>query len=172
MDDRALGIPIREDADAVAEEEAGFVLLIACVNVVNLLLTRSLAREREIAIRTALGAERGRLVRQLLTESVLLAGCGGLVGLAFAWLSVRGLKALIRAELPSWVAIELDWRVLLFTLGVSLLTGLIAGLAPALQASKPDLNDLLKEGAKGSQGGRQQLRKVLVVPKSRWQWSC
>ncbi len=141
----------------------GFVLLIACVNVVNLLLTRSLAREREIAIRTALGAERGRLVRQLLTESVLLAGCGGLVGLAFAWLSVRGLKALIRAELPSWVAIELDWRVLLFTLGVSLLTGLIAGLAPALQASKPDLNDLLKEGAKGSQGGRQQLRKVLVV---------
>lgn len=141
----------------------GFVLLIACVNVVNLLLTRSLAREREIAIRTALGAERGRLVRQLLTESVLLAGCGGLVGLAFAWLSVRGLKTLIRAELPSWVAIDLDWRVLFFTLGVSLLTGLIAGLAPALQASKPDLNDLLKEGAKGSQCGRQQLRKVLVV---------
>jgi len=141
----------------------GFVLLIACVNVVNLLLTRSLAREREIAIRTALGADRGRLVRQLLTESVWLAGCSGLVGLAFAWLSVRGLKTLIRAELPSWVAIDLDWRVLLFTLGVSLLTGLIAGLAPALQASKPDLNDLLKEGAKGSQGGRQHLRKALVV---------
>jgi putative ABC transport system permease protein len=141
----------------------GFVLLIACVNVVNLLLTRSLAREREIAIRTALGAERGRLVRQLLTESILLAGCGGLVGIAFAWLWVRGLRALIRAELPSWVAIDLDWRVLAFTLVVSLLTGLIAGLAPAWQASKPDLNDLLKEGAKGSQGGRQGLRKALVV---------
>ncbi|MDX2034310.1 MAG: ABC transporter permease [Blastocatellia bacterium] len=141
----------------------GFVLLIACVNVVNLLLTRSLSREREIAIRTALGAERGRLVRQLLTESVLLAGCGGGVGVFFAWGWVRGLKTLIRAELPSWVAIDLDWRVLLFTLGVSLLTGLVAGLAPALQASKPDLNDLLKEGAKGSQGGRQGVRKALVV---------
>ncbi len=141
----------------------GFVLLIACVNVVNLLLTRSLAREREIAIRTALGAARGRLMRQLLTESVLLAGSGGVVGLAFAWLSVRGLKSLIRAELPSWVAIDLDGRVLVFTLVVSLLTGLLAGLAPAWQASKPDLNDLLKEGAKGSQGGRQQLRKALVV---------
>jgi predicted permease len=89
--------------------------------------------------------------------------CGGLVGLAFAWAWVGGLKTLIRAEMPSWVAIELDWRVLLFTLGVSLVTGLLAGLAPALQASKPNLNDLLKEGAKGSQGGRQHLRKALVV---------
>jgi putative ABC transport system permease protein len=139
------------------------VLLIACVNVVNLLLTRSLAREREFAIRRALGAERSRLVRQLLTESVLLASLGGVVGLAFAWLWVRGLKALIRAELPSWVAIDLDWRVLAFTLGVSLVTGVLAGLAPALAASKPDLNDLLKEGAKGSQGGRLRLRQSLVV---------
>ena len=142
---------------------AGFVLLIACVNVVNLLLTRSLGREREIAIRTALGAERGRLIRQLLTEALLLAGSGGLLGLGVAWGCVRGLKALIRAELPTWVTIDLDWRVLVFTLAASLLAGLLAGLAPALQASKPDLNELLKEGAKGSQGGRQRLRKALVV---------
>lgn len=141
----------------------GFVLLIACVNVVNLLLTRSLAREREIAVRTALGAQRGRLVRQLLTESVLLSALGGAVGLAFAWGWMRILKSLIRAELPSWVTIELDGRVLVFTLIVSLLTGLVAGLAPALQASKPDLNELLKEGNRGSAGGRQQLRKALVV---------
>lgn len=141
----------------------GFVLLIACTNVINLLLARSLAREREIAIRTALGAGRGRLIRQLLTESLLLAGLGGLLGLAFAVGWVRLLKGLIRAELPTWIAIDLDWRVLVFTLVVSLITGLIAGLAPALQVSKPDLNELLKEGAKGSQGGRQGLRKALIV---------
>jgi putative ABC transport system permease protein len=141
----------------------GFVLLIACTNVINLLLARSLAREREIAIRTALGAGRGRLIRQLLTESLLLAASGGLLGLAFAVGWVRLLKGLIRAELPTWIAIDPDWRVLAFTLAVSLITGLIAGLAPALQASKPDLNELLKEGAKGSQGGRQGLRKTLIV---------
>ncbi len=141
----------------------GFILLIACTNVINLLLARSLAREREIAIRTALGAGRGRLIRQLLTESLLLASFGGLLGLAFAVGWVRLLKGLIRAELPTWITIDLDWRVLVFTLVVSLLTGLIAGLAPALQASKPDLNELLKEGAKGSQGRRQGLRKALIV---------
>jgi putative ABC transport system permease protein len=142
----------------------GFVLLIACANVINLLLARSLAREREIAIRTALGAGRSRLVRQLLTESLLLAGLGGLLGLAFAAGWVRLLKTLIRAELPAWITINIDWRVLAFTFAVSILTGLIAGMAPALQASKPDLNELLKEGAKGSQGGaRSQLRGALVV---------
>ncbi|MCI0389836.1 MAG: ABC transporter permease [Acidobacteria bacterium] len=142
----------------------GFVLLIACANVINLLLARSLAREREIAIRTALGAGRSRLMRQLLTESLLLAGLGGLLGLAFAAVWLRLLKVLIRAELPAWIAINIDWRVLAFTLAVSILTGLIAGLAPALQASKPDLNELLKESAKGSQGGsRRQLRRALVI---------
>jgi putative ABC transport system permease protein len=141
-----------------------FVLLIACANVANLLLARSLAREREIAIRMALGAERGALIRQLLTESGLLAGLGGLLGLAFAVGSARLLKGLIRAELPTWVAIDLDWRVLAFTLAVSLLTGLIAGLAPALQASKTDLNELLKEGAKGSQGeAGLRLRRAFIV---------
>jgi putative ABC transport system permease protein len=139
------------------------VLMIACANVINLLLARSLAREREIAIRTALGAGRGRLIRQLLTECILLAGLGGLLGLAFAVGWLRLLKTLIRAELPTWITIDIDWRVLAFTFAVSLLTGLTAGLAPALQASKPELNDLLKEGAKGSQGGRQGLRKALIV---------
>jgi putative ABC transport system permease protein len=142
----------------------GLVLLIACANVVNLLLVRSLAREREIAIRMALGAGRARLVRQLLTESLLLATAGGLAGLAFAWGWIRLLRSLVRAELPAWIAINIDWRVLSFTLSISILTGLIAGLAPALQASKPNLNEVLKEGAKGSQGSaRQQLRKALVA---------
>ena len=142
----------------------GFVLLIACANVINLLLARSLAREREIAIRTALGVGRSRLMRQLLTESLLLACVGGLVGLATGWGWARLLRSLVRAELPAWISIKLDWRVLVFTLAVSILTGLIAGLAPAIHASKPDLNELLKEGAKGSQGAsRQQLRKALIV---------
>jgi putative ABC transport system permease protein len=142
----------------------GFVLLIACANVINLLLARSLAREREIAIRTALGAGRSRLMRQLLTESLLLAAVGGLVGLATGWGWVRLSRSLVRAELPGWVTINIDWRVLAFTLAVSILTGLIAGLAPALQTSRPDLNELLKEGAKGSPGrARSQLRKALVV---------
>jgi putative ABC transport system permease protein len=142
----------------------GFVLLIACANVINLLLARSLAREREIAIRLALGAGRSRLMRQLLTESLLLAAAGGLAGLATGWGWVRLLRSLVRAEMPAWISINIDWRVLAFTTAVSILTGLIAGLAPALQASKPDLNELLKEGAKGSPGGaRRHLRKALVV---------
>jgi putative ABC transport system permease protein len=142
----------------------GFVLLIACANVINLLLARSLAREREIAIRMALGAGRSRLMRQLLTESLLLAAAGGLIGLATGWGWVRLLRSLVRTEMPTWIEINIDWRVLAFTLAVSILTGLIAGLAPALQASKPDLNELLKEGVKGSQGAaRQELRKALIV---------
>jgi predicted permease len=142
----------------------GFVLLIACANVINLLLARSLAREREIAIRTALGAGRSRLIRQLLTESLLLAVVGGLAGLATGWGWVKLLRSLVRAEMPAWITIDIDWRVLVFTMAVSILTGLMAGLAPALQASKPNLNELLKEGAKGSQGAaRRQLRKALVV---------
>jgi putative ABC transport system permease protein len=142
----------------------GFVLLIACANVMNLLLARSIAREREIAIRTALGAGRSRLMRQLLTESLLLSGVGGLVGLATGWAWVRLLRSLVRAELPAWITINIDWRVLAFTMTVSILTGLVAGFAPAFHVSKPDLNELLKEGAKGSQGAaRSQLRMALVA---------
>ncbi|MBO0727509.1 MAG: ABC transporter permease, partial [Blastocatellia bacterium] len=93
----------------------GFVLLIACANVINLLLARSLAREREIAIRLALGAGRSRLMRQLLTESLLLAAGGGLAGLATGWGWVRLLRSLVRAEMPAWISINIDWRVLAFT---------------------------------------------------------
>jgi putative ABC transport system permease protein len=142
----------------------GFVLLIACANVINLLLARSLTRQREIAIRTALGAGRSRIIRQLLTESLLLAGAGALAGLATGWIWIRLLRSLVRAELPEWISINIDWRVLVFTLAGSILTGLIAGLAPALQTSRLDLNELLKEGAKGSQGAAQsRLRKALVA---------
>jgi predicted permease len=140
------------------------VLLVACGNVVNLLLARALVREREIALRTALGATRARLIRLLLTESLLLALLGGALGLGLAAGSVKLIAAMASLKLPSWVVIDIDGRVLWFTLIVSVLTGVLAGLAPALQASNPNLNELLKEGARGSAGGgRQQLRRVLVV---------
>jgi putative ABC transport system permease protein len=141
----------------------GFVLLIACTNVASLLLTHSLGRQREVAVRAALGASRWRMLRQLLTESFLLSVGGGLLGLAFAWLWMRLLASLIRVQLPSWVKVGIDWRVLTFTLIASVLTGAVAGILPALQASRPDFNELLKEGAKGSTGGRQQLRQAFVV---------
>jgi putative ABC transport system permease protein len=141
----------------------GFVLLIACTNVASLLLGQSLAREREIAVRLALGASRWQLIRQLLAESILLGTLGGLVGLASAWLWVNLLNSLIRDRLPSWIKVSIDWRVLLFTLVLSLLAGLIAGLAPAWQTSRPDINDLLKAGAKGSSGEKHYLRRALVV---------
>ena len=141
----------------------GLVLLIACGNVVNLLLTLALTRDREVAVRIALGAGRGRLIRQLLTESVLLALTGGVFGLLLAALCVRLLSATIGVELPPWIVINIDGKALIFTLTVSILTGIVAGLAPALQASKPDLNELLKEGARGSSDSRHRLRRALVV---------
>jgi putative ABC transport system permease protein len=142
-----------------------FVLLIACANVVNLLLSRALAREKEIAIRTALGAVRNRLVRQLLTESLLLALLGGLAGLALSYWWVSALGNLTHAQLPPWITVGIDFKVLAFTFLLSVLTGILAGLAPALQASRPDLNELLKEGTRGSSAGapRQQFRRALVM---------
>ena len=140
------------------------VLLIACANVANLLLARAMTRHKEMAVRSALGASRIRVVRQLLTESVLLSFAGGLLGLALAvWWSDL-LIALGKKDIPRAIQVGLDWRVLGFTLGVSLLTGLVFGLVPALHLSKTELTESLKEG-RGAGGGarRNQVRGVLVV---------
>jgi putative ABC transport system permease protein len=141
------------------------VLLIACANVANLLLARATSRHKEMAIRTALGASRTRVVRQLLTESVLLSLVGGAVGLLLAvWWSDL-LVALGKEDIPRAIHVGMDWRVLGFTLGVSVLTGLIFGLAPAFHSSKTELVESLKEGARGTSSGSfaNMVRKALVV---------
>ena len=140
------------------------VLLIACANVANLLLARATSRHKEMAIRSALGASRGRVIRQLLTESILLSLVGGAVGLLLAvWWSDL-LVSLGKEDIPRAVQVGMDWRVLAFTLGVSVLTGLIFGVVPALHSSKTELTDSLKEG-RGAGGGarRNRMRNALVV---------
>jgi putative ABC transport system permease protein len=136
----------------------GAVLLIACANVGNLLLTRAVARERELSVRAAIGAGRLRILRQLLVESLLLASFGGVLGLALAEAFRRALLSVLPAELPAFVVIGLDSRVLAFTLIVSVATSLLFGLLPALQVSRLDLVEPLKEGARG--GGSVHRRRV------------
>ena len=150
-----------------------FVLLIACANVANLLLARAAARQKEIAIRTAIGASRGRVVRQLLTESLMLGSISGLVGFVLGAWGVRALLALSPGNLPrindaqhaASLVTALDWRVLAFTIGVSLLTGVLFGLIPAVQVSRMDVNSVLKEtsGRSGTGLRQNRVRSLLVI---------
>jgi putative ABC transport system permease protein len=146
---------------------ATFVLLIACANVANLLLARAASRQKEISLRAVFGASPGQVVRQLLTESLVLAACGGLLGVAVAVAGIRALKSLFAgaATAPFWIVFSLDLPVLAFTAAAAVATGLLFGIVPALQAAKIDLLTVLKEGERGTSGGRRRsrLRSALVV---------
>ena len=139
------------------------VLLIACTNVANLLVARGAARQREMALRAAIGAGRGRLVRQLLTESLLIATLGGAAGALIGWLGLRALLAAAPADLPRLQSIVIDGRVLLFTAAIALGTGIAFGLIPALQAARTDPGLALKEGGRGATGAGALARRALVV---------
>ncbi len=141
----------------------GFVLLIACANIANLLLARAAPRKREIAVRTALGAGRVHLVRQLLSETLLLALCGAAAGLLIALWSLRFLERLVPSGISGLAPLDVDARVLAFTLAVALLTGAICGLAPTLQALRLDIHQVLKQGGARATAGGRGLQKALVI---------
>jgi predicted permease len=141
----------------------GFVLLIAAVNLASLMLARATTREREFAIRVALGAERGRVIRQLFTESLVLAAIGGALGVVIAQVGGRLLVHLAAGQLPRAEAVGVDYHVLLFTVVISLVSGIAFGLVPAIRASSPELQQTLREGARGSTSGAGGLRSALVV---------
>jgi putative ABC transport system permease protein len=163
-------VPLKEDVVGsirpfllVLLAAVAFVLLIACVNVANLLLARSTSRTREFAIRAALGASQGRVVRQLLTESLVLSCAGGAFGLLLAAWGTQAAIKLLPEALPRAQSVHIDSRVLLFTLAASVLAGIVFGLAPALKTARGDLHETLKEGGRGSSGARHRLQGVFVV---------
>jgi putative ABC transport system permease protein len=170
------GVMVERYADAIVGDglrrsvlilmgAVGMVLLIGCVNLANLMMARASTREREVAVRASLGAGRWRLVRQFLTESVLLAVCGGVLGLGVGYAVMAALRAAIPPyTLPREVNVSMDGRLLLFSLAISVVTGVLFGLVPAIQAARPDLAGTIKEGGRGStSGGRRRMRSVLVV---------
>ncbi len=163
--DRIVGDQTRQSL-YVLLAAVGAVLLIGCANLANLMLARNAVRSRDVAIRSALGAGRMRLIRQMITESIVIAVAGGIAGIALGYGLMRAMKfAMPRFMLPAEADVQMDWRVLLFTLAVALLTGVLFGLAPALQATRGSTTGMLKEGGRGSTAGaaRHRLRSALIV---------
>jgi putative ABC transport system permease protein len=143
----------------------GFVLLIACVNVANLLLSRALAREREVGVKVAIGAERRHVLSELLLESLLLALMSACFGIALAWWWMRILRGVIGDQLPAWLSVEMDIRVLVFTVAIALFAAIVCGLAPALHLMRTSLSGMLREGGRGGTSGRTagRLRDAMIV---------